>query len=247
LAELVASALRDDILSGRLADGDSLPRQEDLLETFGVSPPAVREALRILETEGLIRVRRGNVGGAVVRAPGSRGVAYMVSLVLQSWGTSLTDVGQALQDMEPVCAALCARRTDRYATIVPQLRELVDEQGRCVDDAVAFNQLCRQFHEAMVKACGNDTLRVLVGSLRTLWTSHEHRVDEQGPRPTDAVRRAATGAHQQLVDAIETGDEARVISLARNHLEASQSFTKTHDDDDAVVAAALRVDTPAKV
>jgi len=76
LAEMVASALRDEILSGSLTEGDTLPRQEDLLADFQVSPPAVREALRILETEGLVSVRRGNVGGAVVHVPSARGVAW---------------------------------------------------------------------------------------------------------------------------------------------------------------------------
>ena len=68
----MASRLRNEILSGRLTEGDSLPRQEDLLADFKVSPPAVREALRILETEGLISVRRGNVGGAIVHLPTAR-------------------------------------------------------------------------------------------------------------------------------------------------------------------------------
>ena len=166
LAELVAGALRDEILSGQLGDGDTLPRQEDLLASFGVSPPAVREALRILETEGLIRVRRGNVGGAVVRTPSAEGVAYMVGLVLQLRHTSLADVGDALRDMEPVCTALCARRKDRRRTVVPVLRALVDEQRRALPDTIAFNQASRRFHEALVAHCGSDTLTVVVGSAR---------------------------------------------------------------------------------
>ena len=63
VAELVASRLRDDILTGRLTEGDVLPSQEALFAEFGVSPPAVREAVHILESDGLISVRRGNVGG----------------------------------------------------------------------------------------------------------------------------------------------------------------------------------------
>ena len=65
VAELVASKLRDDILSGRLKEGDVLPSQEALFAEFGVSPPALREAIHLLETDGLISVRRGNVGWRV--------------------------------------------------------------------------------------------------------------------------------------------------------------------------------------
>src|ERR1700755_1275124 len=69
LAEMVAALLRERILSGALRDGDPLPRQEDLLKEFGISKPSLREALRILEAEGLITVRRGNRGGALVHVP----------------------------------------------------------------------------------------------------------------------------------------------------------------------------------
>ena len=240
LAELVAGALRDEILSGQLTDGDSLPRQEDLLDSFGVSPPAVREALRILETEGLIRVRRGNVGGAVVKAPSADGVAYMVGLVLQSWQTPLADVGRALLEVEPVCTALCARQRDRYQTIVPVLRELVDEQDRAIDDTVAFNQASRRFHETLVAHCGSDTLKVVVGALEAVWSRHEHRVYELGPAPDMDVRQAALRAHRKLVDAIEAGDEAAAVALARSHLEATQSYTIGREAEARVSADLVR-------
>src|SRR5258707_5212277 len=72
LAELVADELRGQITSGALRDEDMLPKFDELLQEFQVSKPSLREALRILETEGLITVRRGNVGGAIVHAPGNR-------------------------------------------------------------------------------------------------------------------------------------------------------------------------------
>ena len=65
----IADELRGLIVSGELADGESLGREPDLVERFGVSRPSLREALRILETEGLIRVVRGLHGGVVVQAP----------------------------------------------------------------------------------------------------------------------------------------------------------------------------------
>jgi len=81
VAEIVASRLRDEILSGRLKEGDVLPSQESLFQEYGVSPPALREAIHILETDGLISVRRGNVGGAVARQPSADGTAHMISMV----------------------------------------------------------------------------------------------------------------------------------------------------------------------
>ena len=60
VAEIVASRLRDDILSGRLREGDVLPSQESLFTEFGVSPPALREAIHILEIDGLVYIEESS-------------------------------------------------------------------------------------------------------------------------------------------------------------------------------------------
>ena len=112
VAEIVASRLRDEILTGRLKEGDVLPSQESLFQQFGVSPPALREAIHILETDGLISVRRGNVGGAVVHLPSAVRTAHMISMVLQTRGSTPADVSEALLHLEPICAGMCASRED---------------------------------------------------------------------------------------------------------------------------------------
>jgi GntR family transcriptional regulator, transcriptional repressor for pyruvate dehydrogenase complex len=240
LAEMVAASLRNEILSGRLKEGDTLPRQEDLLADFKVSPPAVREALRILETEGLISVRRGNVGGAVVHFPTARGVAYMVSLVLHVQNTSLDDVGTALRLLEPLCAAMCADRADRRETVVPVLQEIIQDQLEAMQDNVLYNQAARRFHEAIVAYCGNETMILVIGSLESLWTAHERHVYEVGPQVTSLVRRTAMRAHEKLLAAIESGNADAATQIARRHLDATQAFTLSADDHHDVVADFVR-------
>ena len=71
VAEMVADVIRARIVAGTLPDGSMLPKQDQLISEFQVSRPSFREALRILESEGLISVRRGNIGGAQVHAPDS--------------------------------------------------------------------------------------------------------------------------------------------------------------------------------
>ena len=90
-AEIVADELRRQIIDGELSDGDLLPRQEVLVEQFNVSLVSLREASAILETEGLVSVRRGNRGGAVVHAPAKASAAYMLGLLLQSDTVPLAD------------------------------------------------------------------------------------------------------------------------------------------------------------
>src|SRR5947209_10077490 len=117
LAEVIAAELREGILAGEYEDGGSLPKQEDLIERFGVSPPSIREALRVLETEGLVTVQRGNVGGAIVHAPQAGQAAYMLALVLQHQAVPVRDIVATLQRLDPACAEACAERPNRRRTV----------------------------------------------------------------------------------------------------------------------------------
>src|SRR5688572_17827060 len=123
LAEAVADSLRERILSQEFADGDYLPKQEDLVAEYRVSLPSVREALRVLETEGLVTVQRGKIGGSIVHVPRAGKVAYMLGLVLESRLVDVDDVVLAMSQIEPLCVRACALRSDRRRTVVPSLRK----------------------------------------------------------------------------------------------------------------------------
>ena len=142
LAEVIAAELREGILAGEYEDGGSLPKQEDLIERFGVSPPSIREALRVLETEGLVTVQRGNVGGAIVHAPRAGKVAYMLGLVLQHQGVAVRDIAQTLVRLDPACAALCAERTNRRRSVVPLLRANLRASKQVIDDPDEIRSDC---------------------------------------------------------------------------------------------------------
>src|SRR5690606_30207227 len=145
-------------------------RQDDLVAEFGVSAPAVREALQILEGEGLVSVRRGNVGGAVVHRPTPDRVGYTIGLALQAGRVELDDVTRALQVLEPACAAMCAERPDRHEEVVPVLEDVVAAEARHLGDAVAYNREAHRFHGELVARCGNATIILVVGALETLWS-----------------------------------------------------------------------------
>jgi DNA-binding FadR family transcriptional regulator len=235
LAEIVAARLRDDILSGRLKEGDLLPRQEHLFKEFQVSLPAVREAMRILETDGLVSVRRGNVGGAVVHLPAADRVAQLISMVLQSRSARLDDVSGALPSLEPVCARMCAARPDRMTEVVPELRAVVAQQQAQFDDIGNYNGLARQFHETLVAKCGNQAMIVVIGSLEAIWSAHESTVWDEARREGEEIpgnspmasitRRAALADHEKIVAAIEAGSERRAGVLLERHLAATRKST----------------------
>jgi DNA-binding FadR family transcriptional regulator len=246
LAELVAAVLRERIVSGELEDGAMLPKQEDLLAEFRISPPPMREALRILETEGLITVRRGNTGGAIVHRPQPGKAAYMMGLVLQSRAVPLADVIDALKRMEPVCAAACASRPDRDTTVLPRLRAVLDEALAAVDDPSEYARLARQFHTDLVDVCGNETLILMVGALESLWSAHVDKLaratEQLGSFADRDVRVQSCKEHEELYAAIASGDPRAAEEAVRAHFseEAQQTMERRYVFDlNGVVQASM--------
>jgi len=244
MAELVAAALRDRILAGGILDSSTLPKQDELVEEFGVSYPSVREALRILETEGFITVRRGNRGGATVHAPDIGTAGYALGLTLQAMQVRVPDLGAALATLEPLCASHCAQRPDRELVVVPRLEELLAESKRHLDDGAAFTRASREFHDTLVGFEPNATLCVVIESLTTLWSVQEEAwADAQmssGAYPSHADCTVAQRAHEKLVESIARGDADEAARIAQEHLTATQRWVCRTLKDRVIDATSTR-------
>jgi GntR family transcriptional regulator, transcriptional repressor for pyruvate dehydrogenase complex len=242
IAESVAAALRDRILSAD--DGYRLPTQDQLVEDFGVSYPSIREAIRILETEGLVTVRRGNVGGAEVHRPDESSAAYHLGLALQGSRVTLRDLASGLQALEPLCAAECARREDRGEAVVPALQANIDASAALVGDGVAFTHAAREFHDLLVALTPTATVRFVVSSLVALWSAQEEAWAEvlttRGEYPSEAEAEAAVAAHRRILDEIAAGNAADAERFARAHLAATQALLLARFEDGVVNATSSR-------
>jgi GntR family transcriptional regulator, transcriptional repressor for pyruvate dehydrogenase complex len=221
-ASHVAAVLRRMIVGGELPDGVWLPRQEDLLAQFGVSHPSLREALRMLEAEGLVTVQRGNRGGAVVHSPDATCAAFTIGLVLERERTTMRDVAATLASLEVECGVVCAEAPDRNERIVPALERLNEQARQLLDDPVAFAESGRLFHEAMRGLTGSQTLKVLSGALAALWVAQMSRFTgvsiEERTTPGDCA--SAQRAHEAITTAIAEGDSERVRTVIKAHRAA---------------------------
>jgi GntR family transcriptional regulator, transcriptional repressor for pyruvate dehydrogenase complex len=240
IAETVAAELRGRILAG---DGDyRLPTQDRLVSEFGVSYPSIREALRILETEGLVTVRRGNVGGAEVHRPDESSAAYHLGLALEARRVTLADLAGGLWVLEPLCAAECARRADRSRDVVPALTENLKASARVTGDGVAFTKAAREFHDLLVAFNPNATIRHVVGSLVALWSAQEQSWAEvmtgRGEYPSEADAAQALRAHQRITGEIAAGRASEAERIARAHLAATQKVVLRRFDDNIVNVSA---------
>ena len=107
--DLLADRLRTQIHDGTIAAGAPLPAERDLVLQTGLSRGSVREALRILQTEGLVMTRPGRLGGSVARRPGDDAMARYVGMFVQGRGISLLSLLQTREAIGPKLAALAAR------------------------------------------------------------------------------------------------------------------------------------------
>ncbi len=243
LAEQIADDLRNRLLVGDLAEATELPIEETLRTHYAVSKPTFREAVRVLEAEGLITVRRGAIGGAVVHRPDAEHVAYSLGLVLSGRRVNITDVAAAIRAVEPACAAACALRDDRDREIVPILTRLHERSTKVVDNIVEVTALSRMFHEAIVDLCGNTSLAILAGALESLWSSHEAAWASRDGE-TSAIPRSqrlhALDEHRLLIDQIAAGDAEGARNTSLRHLEVSQNYPTGEGADVLISPASVR-------
>ncbi len=210
-AELVAGHIRRQIVLGQLHEDDALPSETALMAEFNISRPTLREAFRILESEGLITVRRGARGGARVQEPSSDVAARYAGLVLQHRGTTLDDVLHARTSVEAPAARMLASRRDRVS-IANKLQERLDTLGS--GEAAHFHE----FNALVVELAGNETLMLLTAMLEYI-SSVAAVTYAQAHRPEDVkLHRAAHRTRQKLIDLIRAGDADGADRLWRDHL-----------------------------
>ena len=217
-AMLVAAHLRRQIVEGEIQDGDDLPSEAVLMEQFGVSRPTLREALRILESEDLLTVHRGSLGGFRVHAPNPRVAAQFAGQVLQHRGATVADIRQARSMLEPQCAKLLAEH--RTKSDLARLQKCLDAGAEEVNsNGAAPLSSHLAFHELMVELSGNQTLTLMSSMLRHILHDNDRGLRADVDRSGDKRRiRRAQKEHQQLVDLIEKRDGDRAEQLWTRHL-----------------------------
>lgn len=224
MAEVIAERFRRQIVRGELAEGETLPSEQDLQTRFGVSRPTLREAYRILESESLITVRRGAHGGALVRPPNTDVAARYAAWILEYRGTPLDDLFQARIVIEPAAVGLLAtKRTDRE---VMRLRQALDEHDALIDQPNRLIRTHTAFHALLIELTGNQTLQVLTGMIQRIIDLASWRVVESdaGTAAHSEATNRGCKAHHRVVNLIEAGAESEAAELWRKHLTEARDY-----------------------
>lgn len=227
-AELIARQLRGQVVRAELRPGDTLPPEVQLMEQFGVSRPTLREAFRILETEGLISVRRGSRGGAQVLAPDLSVAARYVGLLLQVQGTTIVDVYEARIVAEPACARLLARRRSKQDLVdlracIEELRTVVEAGREEVPEPVRWSDLTYRFHELILQRAGNNTLAVQGGVLQDIVATHLALTVSRNFWEAETAERfrRTIKSFEKFVGFVEAKDADGAERHWRTHMEVS--------------------------
>ena len=216
-AELVASTLRMQIVTGTLSEDHSLSSEAVLMEQFGVSRPTLREAFRILESESLIDVRRGARGGARVKVPDGSVAARHVGYILQYRGTTMKDVYQARTLLEVPLGTAVARDADEDKIL--QLEAAIAEGDKFVDDAAAYVEHDAKFHLLVAALAGNETMRTMVEMLYDIVIPARKRYSEALLADRMELEdREVHKTHAYYVTLIRRGDREAAEQLWLKHL-----------------------------
>ena len=207
LSAQIASAIRDAIVSGELIVDQRLPSEAELAEQFNVSRPTVREALKRLGAQSLIRTQRGATGGAFVNRH-SFEEAYdqqvtTSTLLLSMNAVRFETACEARYALERACAALSAER--RTADHLATMRAEIHRQGQpgLTDEAFCASDVA--FHRALVDGAGNPVLSYqLAGAVEAMQPLMNMITF------TGRSREAIVAMHVDIADAVEARDAAGV-------------------------------------
>lgn len=210
-SDVLAHELRERILNGEYAAGEGLPAERELVMQTGMSRTTVREALRILEVQGLIRIKAGRTGGAFVQEPGEEVMVNTVGLLVRGHRLKLDDLMQTREAIEPYCASLAAvNRTDEDLAELEMRHAAVAEN---LDNLSEFLDANIEWHIAVSRAGHNELLSgVMVGLSRAIRTATEDETFVDA-----AVRDFALKAHNGVMEAIRSKDgEAAFRRMSRH-------------------------------
>lgn len=215
-SDLVVGWLRENILSGQWPAGTKLPPETELMTMFGVGRVSVREAVRLVDRDGLVETRRGATGGIFVRRPAPSELSESFSIMLAAESCT---VGEALQFrlmLEPEAAAAAARQIESAGS---DLRSRLNEEA-CADGL----DLLHGLHITIAEMSGNRVLYIVLAALGRVM-SESLRAGKVSS--TDVAGTIA--AHRKIAKKIEDGDPDGAHHAMRQHLEAYVEYAESQD------------------
>jgi GntR family transcriptional regulator, transcriptional repressor for pyruvate dehydrogenase complex len=221
-SDVLADHLRQQIRDGTLAEGAALPVERELAAAVGLGRQTVRDALRVLEIEGLVVTRAGRAGGSFVRRPDAGTLERNLHALVSGRGVRLRSLLEAREALEPAAARLAAlHRTSADLAMLDEAAARLASAG----DVPTFLQCNADWHVAIATASHNEIIAAVVSSLsRVILRSTD--IDELNSEVTMAV---TLKAHDRILAAIRSGDGDRAAAAMAKHVHTYRELVETYD------------------
>jgi GntR family transcriptional repressor for pyruvate dehydrogenase complex len=212
--EQVADQIRDLITAGQIGPEERLPNEAELAARFGVSRATVREALRVLGTQNLIRTAKGSHGGSFVTIPSVANIyeslGTNIGLLSQSADVTLEEFLELRELLEVPAARLAAVRGDEAA--LERVRATIPGQPKPVgsEREFAYDQ---DFHAAVIQATDNTLLTIAAKPIFSALRTHLRRT-----KLGDDFHACVNRDHGAILAALQAGDGEAASGEMREHL-----------------------------
>jgi GntR family transcriptional regulator, transcriptional repressor for pyruvate dehydrogenase complex len=207
LYEQILAQLREYVAAAGLKAGDRLPSERELADSMGVSRASIKQAIVVLEVQGLVEIRHG--GGSYLRTD-SLSIEPIATLVERR--RRLPDVLDAREALETKLAELAAlRRTDDDLAEIDAALEAMRAE---IENGELGENGDRRFHAAVTNAAHSDLLAEFMREIAEQIAESRHESLQQPDRPPRSLTQ-----HAQIADAIRNKDTTAAVAAMRAHLE----------------------------
>jgi len=223
----VVDEIQSAILDGRIKAGDQLPSEMKLKEMFETSRGSIREALRVLEQKGLIDIKTGVAGGAVVRTPDHNQVTESLNLLVKSQQVSLIHLLDFRLEIEGAVAALAARRAEKSE--IEPLKDLLHQArgllGRAESNGDQLLKIDTKLHVGISQISGNP---IFTAVLRMVHENILNTYDWLALKSSYALNSNFKDM-EMMIQAIENGDDDHARTMAQEHVRKCHQYVEQKD------------------
>lgn len=223
IAETLARQIVLDMAEDYQA-GKSLPSEALMLEHYGIGRASLREALRILEINGLISIKPGPGGGPVMETASPENFGQMATLYLHLLGATMGELHEALLIMEPILVRMSAEHQEESQLV--RLRQNIEE-AREIDlsNDRRYRDVIDEFHKLFSQDSGNQVLDLFNGALRSVSIHNLTHRTIMPARSRERVREE----HERIAQAVFKGQAERAASLMREHVQRIFDYQMRQD------------------
>lgn len=213
ITEVIAEEIKKSLLKGDYWPGERLPSERELCEQFQVSRLSIREALKSLQAEGLIVIKRGS--GAFVVKENSKPVGATLSTILKIKKADRDDLIETRLAIEPSIAKLaCEKITEED---ISRLEQNIKEASDLIKSDLPAPELHLEFHYIIAEACHNPAIGLILKMLHNVLKEFSTKLSEEQSKDLD-FSKAVLNNHKKMLDAFKKRDPEKTYNLMKDDI-----------------------------